>query len=470
MASERAGIGWDVALSAHTRRARLAALGGVWNRRVPFMLAALPLVAILALVAVTLWISLLANPGAGLGGGLTLDHYIALYSDPFVYTALLNTLGFAATAVAVAMLFGVAAAWLVERTDLPGKRIAYLLMTIGLLVPGFFQAMGWVFLLHPRIGMLNRWLEALLGVEHAPLDIDTIPGMGWVEGLGLASLAFIMTSPILRMLNPALEEAARVHGMGRWRTLSRVAVPLLWPALLAAAIYVGVIALATFDVPAVIGLANKIFTLSTLVYVKVTPETGAPDYGIVGALSAALVLFSLALSWWYFRVIRLSHRYQVVEGRSYRPTLIRLGRLRWLAWGALAGYFLLSQVLPLLIVVWAALLRYFRPVSWAALSHLTLRNFAVLDWTLLARGALNTLILMVAVPTFAVLFGFAVSWVVVRSGARGRFAFDLVAFLPHAIPNLVFALALVVFALFVLPPWVPFYGTVAIIAAAYVLV
>ncbi|HXP75076.1 MAG TPA: ABC transporter permease subunit [Stellaceae bacterium] len=463
--------GEAISVSGPSRLAgRLGAVKNGWNRRVLFVLASVPLAAVLVLLAVTLWVSLLDDPNAGLKSGLSLRHFVALYGDPFVASALLNTLGFAATAVSVAMVLGVAAAWLVESTDLPLKRLAYLLMTIGLLVPTFFQAMGWVFFLHPRIGMLNRWLMALFGLDSAPINIANVVGMGWVEGLGLASLAFIMTSPILRMLNPALEEAALVHGLGRWWTLGHVVAPLLQPALLAAAIYIGVIALATFDVPAVIGLGNKIFTFSTLIYVRVTPETGLPDYGVVGALSAALVVVSLFLSCWYFRVIRLAHRYQVVEGRNYRPMRTSLGGKRWLAWVGLGGYFILAQGMPLLMVIWAALLPYFQPLSIAALSHVTLKNFASVDWSLLLRGAINTLTLMVTVPTFAVLFGLAISWVVVRSRARVRFAFDLVAFLPHAIPNLVFALALVVFALFVVPRGVPFYGTVGIIAAAYVLV
>jgi iron(III) transport system permease protein len=466
----RARVGSGVTLPGQSGRVRRVAANNNLNRWALFLVAALPLTAVLALVGVTLWVSVLADPGAGLGGGLAITHYVALYSDAFVYTALLNTLGFAGTAMAIAMVLGVAAAWLIERTDLPGKRLAYLMMTVGLLVPGFFQAMGWVFLLHPRIGMLNRWAVMYLGFENAPINIATVPGMGLVEGLGLASLAFIMTSPTVRMLNPALEDAARVHGIGRGWTLCRVVVPLLWPALLASAIYVGVIALAAFDVPAVIGLGNKIFTLSTLLYIKVTPETGAPDYGIVGALSAALIVFSVAMSGGYFRVIRLSHRYQVIEGRNYRPELLPLGRKWWLAWAALGFYFALAQVLPLLTVIWAALLPYFQPFSLQALAHVTLKNFNAVDWTLLRRGAINTGILMAVVPTFAILFGVAVSWVVVRSKSRASFFFDLLAFLPHAVPNLVFALAIVVFALFVLPQWVPFYGTVGIIAVAYVLV
>ena len=148
-------------------------------------------------------------------------------------------------------------------------------------------------------------------------------------GLGLASLAFVITSPVMRALNGALDEAATVHGIGRWRSFLHITLPLIWPALLAAAIYIAVIAVAAFEVPAVIGLGSKIYTFSTLVYIKVVPEMGTPEYGVVGAVSVVLILLSLLLSWWYFRVMRLAHRYEVVRGRSYEVKRIPLGRWRW---------------------------------------------------------------------------------------------------------------------------------------------
>jgi iron(III) transport system permease protein len=365
------------------------ALRSSGDRQVVYGIASVPAVVVLVLLAVIFWISFLDDVGEGFAGALTLRHFASLYQDPLIYTALYNTAVFAIV-------------------DLPGKRLVYLLMTIGLLVPTFFVAMGWVFFLHPRIGMFNRWMMELFGLDDAPLSIANVVGMGWVEGLSLASLAFVMTSPIFRAINSALEEAATVHGLGRWWTLLRVDLPLTWPALLGAAIYISVIAIATFEVPAIIGLGSKIFTFSTLVFVKVSPEQGVPEYGIVGALSIFLVGFSLLLSWWYFRVIRLSYRYEVIQGRGYQPKLIALGRWRWLGWGGLCVFFLLSKVLPLLMMIWASLLPYFVPFSMKALSLVTTRNFEGIDWTLLSRGSINTLILMLSVPTLALVFGLAI--------------------------------------------------------------
>ena len=97
---------------------------------------------------------------------------------------------------------------------MPGKNLIYALVTIGALVPTFFTSMGWVFLLHPRIGIINKYLIELFGLEQAPFNIASLVGMGWVEGLGLSSIAFIMIVATYRSMDPALEEAARVHGLG----------------------------------------------------------------------------------------------------------------------------------------------------------------------------------------------------------------------------------------------------------------
>jgi iron(III) transport system permease protein len=149
--------------------------------------------------------------------------------------------------------------------------------------------------------------------------------------------------------------------------------------------------------------------------------------------------------------------------------MIPLGRLVWVAWGGLGSYFMLAKILPLLMMVWASLLPYFQPFSIKALSFLSFKNFEAIDWTLVGRGTLNTVILMLVVPTVAIIFGLTISWIVTRTKTKGRFIFDWIAFLPHAVPNLIFALAAILFALYVLPKSVPFYGTIFILMAIYIL-
>ena len=163
-------------------------------------------------------------------------------------------------------------AWLVERTDFPGKRVVFTLLTVALVIPGFSVALGWLFLLNPRIGLINIALQSVLGLKAAPFNISTLPGMGLVEGLSLTPVAFIMTAVVFRSMDPALDEAASMGGANLWQTLRRVTVPLAWPGVLAAGIYVFTIGFAAFDVPAILGLTNRIFTFSTYVYLEVDAD------------------------------------------------------------------------------------------------------------------------------------------------------------------------------------------------------
>ncbi|HLQ33533.1 MAG TPA: hypothetical protein VK457_12670, partial [Chloroflexota bacterium] len=109
----------------------------------PLWLLLGPVIVIIAGVLVTVfWLSVLKGLPGTAGTYATWANYASLYTDPFAFTALRNTIGFAGASVALALLLGTSIAWLVERTDLPGKSAVYTLMTLGLLLPNFFLAMG----------------------------------------------------------------------------------------------------------------------------------------------------------------------------------------------------------------------------------------------------------------------------------------------------------------------------------------
>ncbi|HTN72510.1 MAG TPA: ABC transporter permease subunit [Methylomirabilota bacterium] len=430
-------------------------------------ISALALLPVVGLLLVVFWMGFWQN-GPGEPVVYTLQHYRNILTDSFTYKTLLNTLGFAATTVTVSLFFAIPIAWLVERTDLRGKGVVLTLMAVGALLPTFFTAMGWVFLLHPRIGVINKIIMNGFGLTESPFNIASIVGMGWVEGLGLSSIAFIMVVATYRTMDPSLEEAGRVHGLKVSKTLRYITLPLTFPGVLAAAIYIFTIGLSAFEVPAIIGMSNKIFTFSTFIFYKMQPLEELPNYGVAGAVSSLLVVLALLLSWWYFKVLRFSSRYAVVTGKGYRPKLIELGpRGRFAAWFFLGVFFTIAKLLPLLLLVWAALLRYFQPPSWTALSQVSLRNFYGLPWDLLLAGARNTLLLMVAVPTLTLILCVAISWVILRSQLKWRIVFDALAFLPHAVPSIILALAAVFVALFLLRGAVPLYGTLSILILVY---
>jgi iron(III) transport system permease protein len=425
------------------------------------------LLPVVGLLLVIFWMGFWQN-GPGEPVVYTLNHYRTILTDSFTFKTLFNTLGFATTTVVISLFFAIPIAWLVERTDLPGKELVFTLMAVGALVPTFFTAMGWVFLLHPRIGVVNRVFVDAFGLAQSPFNIASIIGMGWVEGLGLSSLAFIMIVATYRSMDPSLEEVGRVHGLKLLQTLRHITLPLTFPGILAAAIYIFTIGLSAFEVPAIIGMSNKIFMFSTFIFYKMQPLEELPNYGVAGAVSSLLVVLALLLSWWYFKVLRFSSRYAVVTGRGYRPKLVELGRHgRLCAWIFLGFFFLVAKLLPFLLLAWAALLSYFQPPSWSALNQVSLRNFYGLPWDLMLSGALNTLLLMVAVPTLTLIVCLAISWVILRSELKWRVVFDALAFLPHAVPAIILAIAAVFVALFLLRDFLPLYGTLSILILVY---
>jgi iron(III) transport system permease protein len=416
-------------------------------------------VAIVAHLAVILWLGWLTSAPTDAVLAYGWGNYAEVFTDPRTYRVIANTLEFSVISLAVALGFGIPAAWLAERTDLKGKSVLFTAMTLGLLIPDFAAAMGWLFLLHPRIGLLNVWLKSLLGLGAAPLDLLTVPGMGWVQGLNLAPLAFIMTAAVFRSLDPALEEAAQTSRAGALATLRRITIPLAWPGILAASIYIFTIGFAAFDVPALIGWSNRIFTFSTYLYLLLNPQDVLPRYGAAAALGTAVMALAALLSWWYATMQRRSRRFAVVTGKAYRPRLVRLGRLAPASWAFLASYLVLSKLVPMLLLVWASLLPFFQLPSSRAFAILSLAQYRALPWDLVLSGAKNTAILMLLTPTATLALSLAFSWIVLRSRIPGRAAFDFAAFLPHAVPNIIFGVGALLIALYVVQRVVPIYGT-----------
>jgi iron(III) transport system permease protein len=433
-------------------------------------LASVPAAVVLILLLAVVWLSLSSGVPAIPGGPYGLNHISAMLLASETWLVLGNTLVFATIATLIAMLGGTAMAWVVERTDLPGPQFVYTGMTLALLIPGFFPAMGWLFLLGPRIGIVGRVLHQAFGLPQDAVTIANAPGMGFVQGLLLMPLAFVLIGPALRTVSGELLEAADVHGLALLQRLRLIELPVVTPALVAASIYCFMVAVASFEVPGFIGMTYRQFTFSTYVYQLTNPSNGQPQYGPPAAIALVSILVAIFLTLAYQRAIRRGASYQVVTGRGYRPSPYRLGRKSVGVYAAIGLYFVLIFIMPLALVMWVALMPYFQVPSIAAIKMMTLGNFVHAPWSLAWAGASHTLALMLCVPIAAVALGLIASWVVVRSRSRVRGAIDMLLFLPHAVPGIVFAMTLLTLALFVISPIFPLAGTVLIIGIAYLLV
>jgi iron(III) transport system permease protein len=425
---------------------------------------------ILLHIGVVFWVSFLENSIVDVEYHFGWANYVTAFTNPFALEVIFNTLGFSVVALVVALAFGIPIAWLITRTDLPGRALISLAMTLTILVPGYTSAMGWLFLAHPRIGLINKLAQAVFGLDGPLLNITSIAGMGWVQGLHLAPVAFIMTVAIFRAIDPSLEEAAAMSGGAPLSTLRQITMRLAWPGILAASIYIFVIAFAALDTPAIIGWGNRVFTFGTYMLDLVSGRGGLPQYGTVAALAAPMVLWAATMTFWYYRVQKRARQYQVVTGKAYRPNLLKIGNAKWIAWGYIGFYLALNVVLPILVLGWASLLPILLPPSAQTLSLASLANYRNLDWDTTLDALGNTLVLAVATATCVTVISFAFSWIVLRSRLSGRALFEFLGFAPHVIPNTLFSIAALLIVLFVVEDFLPLYGSLWVLIIVMVIV
>ena len=401
---------------------------------------------------------------------LTLANYVKVWSDPGTYAVFSNTILFATGSVAVGITIASALAWLVERTDLPLKPLVYAGVPMTLAMPGMLQAMAWVLLLSPRIGFFNKTAMSLFGLHSAPLNIYGLGGMIFIEGLRNVPTAFLMLVPLLRCMDPALEEAARTSGARPSTTLRRVTLGLMIPGLLAVTIYQFTSALEGFEVPGILGLPSGTFVFSTNIYTILHSASALPAYGEANALAMFYLVVAAISSTLYGRVIRRSERYAVISGKGYRPRLLPLGMWRWPSVGLVIFYLTLSTILPFLVFVYISFLPFLIAPSADAFAKMSWTNYqTVFETDQLGQVLWNTAVMTLLAATATVILSFLVSLVIVRSKFWGRRLLDQLAFVPHSIPGMAMGLALLWIFLQIDKSGTNLFGSIWSIAIAFVI-
>jgi iron(III) transport system permease protein len=399
--------------------------------------------------------------------GWSLANYSNVYFSAEFWELVGNTVQFAFGATLMALALGITIAWLVERTDLPMKGLVRALVILPMATPPVLMAIGWVMLLSPRTGALNDLLQYLFNLENAPINIYSMGGMIFVEGLALVPSTFLILSPAFRNMDPSLEEAAFTSGAGLFTTIRRIFLPLLAPTILAAAVFLLIVGFLVFDIPGAIGMPVGIFVLSSqVVYLANDAPGGLPEYGLISAMAIFFLVIVLGLAWSYQRYTRISGRFVTVTGKGWRTRMVPLGRWKWPAFAMIAIYFMLAVAAPVAILVWTSLMPYQAGVSFDMLEKATLANHLEFFSNRRAvQASMNSVLIAVIASTAVALLSVLVSWVVIRSKAPGRKVIDALSFLPIAIPGTLIGVGLIYVYLTI--NFIPIYGTIWIIMIAY---
>ena len=351
--------------------------------------------------------------------GLTFEAFARAYGgNTQAGKMLTNSLVFALGSAVLALVTGTVLAYVQVRTDVPFKGLLFAASLVPLIVPGILYAAAWIFLGDPNIGLVNTLLlRPLFGVD--PVNVFSVAGMIWVQGLHLAPVAFLLMVAAFRAMDPSLEESAAMSGAPRRTILRKITIPLLRPALVSAALLMFVQSLESFEVPGLLGLQNGIYVFTSRIYFVL--RQFPIDYGAAGAYALRLLAIAAAgvlLSGW---LPRNASGYQTVTGKAFRPQPIRLGRARPWVGAGVVGYFLVTVVLPVGVLVYASLLKFYAAPSLEAIRTMTLDNYAtVLQMPLAGTALTNSLLLGIGSATVVMLLTSVVSWVVVRTRLPGR--------------------------------------------------
>ena len=445
---------------ALTRRNRVAPAG----RRIVTPQILLPGLAVLigvALVAspfvATVARSVLAGPEGELA--LSLRNFAALLADDRFHRALGVTAITGLAATVLSCFFGLVLAWIVARTDTPGRSWFDTLNLVPFFLSPFVGAVSWSYLAAPHAGLLNNIVSRYLSGPSDFFNIFTVGGVIWVLALFYTPYVYLFVIGPMRRMDPALEDAARVHGAGFLLTMRHVTAPLMLPALLSGALVVFVTSAGLFDVPLALASSRGIPTVPTTVYSLVQYPS---DYGRAAAIGvlvmAVTVFFALAQ-----RAYLSRRSYATVTGKGYRPRTVQLGRWRYAALALELIYVTAGVILPMVALVFVSLSSLW--TGWPDVAYLTLGNFdQVLFYNDLTRRALkNSLIVAVLGATIGVVLATLQSYYLQRGRSRLRTILDSILSLPLGIPGIILGLGFLILLI-----RTPLYTTLWIILIAYI--
>jgi iron(III) transport system permease protein len=395
-------------------------------------------------------------------GSATLEHYRRVWGEGGVRT-IANTVEFAAGSAVLAVLLATIVAFLVERTNAPFRRYAYLTSAVALGIPTLIQTMGWILLIGPNASYVNQLLADVFGSSAPEVNGFSMAGIIFVQAIMLLPAIFLLIAPAMRLADPALEHAASVSGASRARILRTVTLPLATPSLLAALLLAFIVSVESFEVPALMGTPAGIRLLSTAIYELL--RSYSPDFGAATALASVLMVVTAAAVYLYQRVTSRAQRYATTTGKAYRSEQLDLGRARWLA-GAVTFLIPLIVLAPLLILAWASLMPFYQAPTLHGFSQFTLANYReVLGLGTFRQAAKNSFILGLGSAIIVVLLTLVTSWTVVRRRTVTSRAVDQLISLPLVVPGIVLSLAIA--RLYISFP-ITVYGTLWILLLAFV--
>jgi iron(III) transport system permease protein len=450
---------WRRALPRLLPRLRLGNL-------LPWLLLVLVAVSTLTPTAAAL-VSAFRSAAPGQAGDWTLDGVTRALSESMTWEALWTTYWLSAVRALLGVGVAVAIAWILARTDCPYRRHLELLIILAYFFPGLGRILGWIILASPRTGVVNTGLRLLPGLDQlqqGPFNVFSYGGVIFVSVIGFSAFFVVFLLPAFRAMDASLEESARMSGASERRTLWYNTIPLLRPAIAGILVLSLMLLLSSFEIEVFLGTPAGVYVLTNQIYHHLQ-EVLPADYSTAFSLSFLLLLSALSLVLIYGRVLG-QRDYTTVSGRSFSSRVMRLGRWRWVAFAFVAGYLLLSLVLPAIVLVYASFARTVGVNMFSADGY-TLNNWSsILSLQLPRQSIGNTFVLSITAATVGGVLGTLIAYVLVRTRFAANRLLEFTAWIPWTVPTIVLGLGLLWVTLFT--PLSFLYGSLAILIVAHV--
>ena len=416
----------------------------------------LPTVAILPVlvllpVGIVVYQSFLDEPFFSAAARLSLSSYQFILAEPDFARAFLTSFLLAAGMTAIAVPLGGVLAFLVVRTDLPGKSWIEPALLVPIVLSPIVIAFGYVIAVGP-VGFASLAAKAVIGF--VPWNLYSLGSLIVIAGLTHVPHVYLFSSASLRKLNLELEEQARVMGAPPWRVALTVSLPLAWPALVYSGVLIFFLGFELFGLPLIIGDPANVLVLTTYLF-KLTNIMGTPSYQLMAVVVVAIALVTLPLVYLQRYLLRMAERYVTMGGKGVQSRPLRLGPWRWVALACIVLWLLLAIGLPLAGVLLRAFVnRWGEGIN--PFQNLTLQNFIDLaEHPNLIVAIVNTCFLATAGAGAAVAVYAVIALATHRWKSRFVAMVDYLVLLPRAMPGLVAGLAFLWVFLFV-----PYLGAV----------
>ena len=376
-----------------------------------------------------------------------------------------NSLIVVVPATLISTALAVVLAWLVSRTDLPGRKVWQTLIIIPYLIPPFIGAISWTYLLGP-VGFLNKWYMDIFNAAEPLVNIYSLGGMTFVMSIYGFAIPYIIILPTMQNINASVEESAIISGAGTFRTLKDVTIPVLAPAILGGMLLLFMYNLADFGIPAVLGAPDQINLMTTEIYYTIL-ATDIPNHLQIAAAQSMILVVIGVVGLFIHSKFTNSSKYIVVSGKSGSAENTKLGNWHWLGQIFLLLMSVTTFIAPILAILVTGLSKvYGLPVS---VSNLTLDNFIKLfELDYIKRSLFNSFTLSVTAGIVVALCGLIIAYMTIKGKAFGSRLMNLLVAIPYAVPGTIVALAMIMAFSQPLPivGW-KLYSTYAILLIAY---